>query len=385
MKTLKLAFYLTALAIIPPILVWVPFIGRMESVIGVPIPPGGMQTIAANFDGPLYIVIAKSLYNLSYIGNNFSFPLPLEYYAAHFPFYPLIIRSIGAVIGYPWGMLLATLAGSMLSMYYFYLFISRYTSKNNALWLCAVFAVFPARWLIVKSVGSPEPIFVGAILASMYHFNKKEYWLAGIWGVAAQLTKSPAILLFVAYGATLVLARIRELATNHNAVKWVKSLEYKAYPIFLIPSSLLVLFYVYKVQFNDFFAYFNSGDNIHLFFPPFQIFNYSQSWVNTHWLEEVIFIYVLGIIGVLKLVKSKETALAWFTGIFFTSVLFVSHRDILRYSLPVLPFLFVSYKNILVSKEFKIAMLVIIVPIFLYTLAFISNNAMPISDWEPLL
>lgn len=385
MKTLKLALYLTAIAIVPVIAIWIPFLTRMESVIGVPIPSGGMQTVASNFDGPLYIIIAKSLYNLEYIRQNFSFPLPLEYYAAHFPLYPLIIRFFAIPIGYPWGMLMATLFGSLISVYYFYLFIRKHTNHQNAMWLTTLFAVLPARWLIVRSVGSPEPIFLGAILASIYHFNKKEYWLAGIWGALAQLTKSPGILLFLAYGGALCISKLQELVTNHDAVKWVKSLEYKAYPVLLIPLSLLGLFYVYKIQFDDFFAYFNSGDNIHLFFPPFQIFDYSQPWVNTHWLEEVLFVYIIGILGVIKLIKMKETTLAWFTGIFFTTVFFVSHRDLMRYSLPILPFLYVAFSNLLTSKEFKIVMIVLIIPIYMFSLAFISNNTMPISDWAPFL
>ena len=153
--------------------------------------------------------------------------------------------------------------------------------------------------------------------------------------------------------------RLHELATNHNAVKWVKSLEYKAYPVFLIPASLIGVFFLFRDKFGDFFAYFHSGDNIHLFFPPFQIFNYSQPWVNTHWLEEIIFIYIVGALGLLYLIKKKEITLSWFVGIFFTLLLFVSHRDLMRYGLPIMPFLFVAFSDLLTSKEFKIIMAII--------------------------
>ena len=208
MKTLKLALYLTALTVIPVVAIWLPFLTRAKSVIGVPIPAGGMQTVAANYDGPLYIAVAKSFYNLNYIRDNFSFPIPLEYYAAHFPMYPVLIRLFSFPIGYPWGMLLATLLSSLLCITYFYFFIKKYVNEKDAIWLIAVFAILPARWLIVRAVGSPEPLFVGAILASIYHFDKKQYWLAGFWGAIAQLTKSPGILLFAAYGGTLLLSKI---------------------------------------------------------------------------------------------------------------------------------------------------------------------------------
>jgi len=385
MKNVRIFALLSFLAVGPVLLVWLPFLLRFKDVLGVPIPSGGMQVVAANYDGPLYIAIAKSLYSLEYIAANFSFPLPLEYYAAHFPMYPLLVRLLALPVGYPWGMLAGSLVGSIISIHYFYFLAREHVSENKALWLSLVFAVFPGRWLIVRSVGSPEPLFIGAILGSIYHFGKKQYWLAAFWGVLAQLTKSPGILLFVAYVSALTLPRLKDLATNHNFVKWVKTLEYKAYPILLIPLSLLALFYFYSIKFNDFFAYFNSGDNIHLFFPPFQIFNYSQPWVNTYWLEEIVFIYLLGLVGLVRLIRKKLTTFAWFTGIFIFVVFFISHRDVMRYALPVVPFILLAFSKELTSKEFKIILVVLIVPIYLFALSFISNNVMSISDWGPLL
>lgn len=136
---------------------------------------------------------------------------------------------------------------------------------------------------------------------------------------------------------------------------------------------------------GDFWAYFRSGDNIHLFFPPFQIFNYSAPWVGTFWLEEIIFIYLFGILGLIKLIKQKAGILVWYVGIFFVSTLFVSHRDLMRYSLPLVPFLFVAFNEAITKKEFKIAFVFIVIPIYLFSLAYISQNVMPISNWSPFL
>ncbi len=384
MKNLSVLAYLVLLGVLPTVLLWLPFLLGFESFLGIPIPEGGMQNVAANYDGPLYIVIAKTFYHLPSIAANYSFPLPLEYYAAHFPLYPLTIRLFALPLGFPWGMLFATLFGSVLSSAYFYLLAKKFTNAKIALWLSLVFAVFPARWLIVKAVGSPEPLFVGLIMASIYHFNKKQYWLAGIFGALAQLTKSPAILLFVAYFCAIVMPKLKDLATK-SVPAWISGLSYRAYPIFLIPISLLGLFYFYKIQFGDFLAYFNSGDNIHLFFPPFQIFNYSQPWVNTHWLEEIIFIYIFALLGLMALVKQKQVVLAWFVGIFTVTIFFVSHRDLMRYSLPIMPYILLAFWRELSTKEFKIILAIIVVPVVLFSLAFISNNVMPIADWGPFL
>ena len=288
-------------------------------------------------------------------------------------------------MGYPYAMLLITLLSSTLAIYFFQKLIADYVDKKHLLWITAVFALFPARWLIVRSVGSAEPLFLAAVIASLFYFKKEKFILASVWGAVATLTKSPGILLFIAYASFLFLPKLKKAASTSFS-KWLTASDKKnLFAIILIPLALLIVFIVYKVQFNDFFVYFRSGDNIHLFFPPFQIFNYSQPWVGTFWLEEILFVYLFGILGLLKLIKIGEHELAWFVGIFFLSIIFVSHRDVIRYALPIVPFLFVAFADTITKKEFKIAMAVLVIPIYLFSLSYISQNVMPVSDWAPLL
>jgi len=384
-KRLKAILPILALTLIPTFLIWIPFILRLKSFWTIPLSQSGMGTIVANYDGPLYLVIAKSFYNMDFIQANYSFPLPVEYYAAHFPLLPLLIRIFSFVAGYPYSMLFVTLASSFLAIYFFNIFIKEFVEEKSALLATFAFSIFPARWLITRSVGSAEPLFIAGTLASVYYFRRKKYWKAGIWGAVAALTKPPGILLFVAYAFAIATRQMKKLFTG-TFKKWVGSLRFnKVYPILLIPLSLIVVFVIYSFTFNDFFAYFKSGDNIHLFFPPFQIFNYSQPWVGTFWLEEVLFVYVFILLGLIKLIQRKETTLAWFVGIFFLSIIFISHRDIVRYALPILPFLYAAYAETLTKNEFKILIIFLIIPIYLFSLAYISQNVMPISNWAPLL
>jgi len=363
LKVRKLAAII-ALSLIPTFLVWFPFFARLKEFWNIPLPQNGMATIVANYDGPLYLVAAKTFYNKEAIKANYQFPLSTEYYTAHFPLFPALIRVGSIVANYPYAMLAVTLASSFLALYFFY-------KLTGSLFLTFIFSIFPARWLIVRSVGSADPLFVTGILASLYFFRSKKYLWAGIWGAIAQFTKSPGILLFISYLAYFIFSK------NYNFKKYL--------PILLIPLSLLLVFTIYYFTTGDFFAYFKSGDNIHLFFPPFQIFNYSAPWVGTFWIEEAIFIYLLGALGIYKLFQKKEFEYAIFSAIFFLSTLFVSHRDLIRYSLPIVPFLLLAYSETLIKKEFKIALAVIIIPIYLFSLAFISQNVMPISNWSPFL
>ncbi len=369
------------------IILWLPFALRLPEIWGIPLKRDGMATVVSNFDGPYYIVAAKTLYNPEKIAQNFSFPLPPIYYTAHYPLFPLLIRGVATVLPfltYPYAMMMVTCISSILASFVFYLLLRQIGLEKDALWLSILFLVLPARYLITRSVGSPEPLFILTILTSIYFFNKKSYWLAALFGAMAQLTKPPGILLFFSYIIAIAVPTFGQLA-HVSFSKWIKRLPWQIYPISLIPLSLVGLWYWYGKQYGSFFAYFNSGDNIHLMFPPFQIFNPGQTWVGTFWLEEVVWIYLFGALTVLYLIRQKFALLASFAGLFFLSLLFVSHRDLARYSLPLVPFAFIAFSKVIAARDFRWIMLLLIIPIYLFAIVFIQNNTTPIPDWTPLL
>ena len=160
-------------SLIPTFLIWLPFFLRLENFWTIPLPKGGMATIVANYDGPLFLAISKTFYNVSLIKQNYSFDLPMEYYASHFPFFPFLIRTFSLALGFPYAMLSVTLISSILALYFFNKLARVFVDKSSANWLTFVFAVLPARWLIVRSVGSAEPLFIAAVIASIYYFRKK--------------------------------------------------------------------------------------------------------------------------------------------------------------------------------------------------------------------
>lgn len=382
----KIKNFLTILAIsfLPTLLIWILFFLRIKNFWTIPLPQDGMGVIVSNYDGPLYIVIAKSLYNSALI-KTFPITLPVEYYAAHFPLFPILIRIFSYLFGFPYSMLFVTVVSSVFALFFFNKIAQTFVNKKEAMWLTVVFSLLPARWLIVKSVGSAEPLFLATTLASIFYFNKKNYLLAGLFGALAQLTKSPGIILFIAYFLYITIPNIKEMATTKFS-SWVSKINLKKkLPIFLIPISLLIVFILYSFTFKDFFAYFHSGNNIHIFFPPFTIFNYSAPWVGTFWLEEVIFVYLFGALALSNLIKNDKSIITWYFAIFFFSTLFISHRDIIRYSLPIVPFIIIAFKETLLKKEFRYILAFLVIPIFLFSLAYISQNVTPIGNWAPFL
>jgi len=201
----------------------------------------GLDIVRRNFDGPYYAVVAKSWYNHDLISSTFSFPLPLEYYPAHFPLYPFLMSLFGK-IGYLNGGLIINLAASVaaaLTLYY----IALKQKWGHPLYISLASLFFWPRMWAVRSIASPETLLTLFIVSSLYFFETKRYWLAGLTGALAVLTKSPGILLFPAF----IMA---------------SKFDRKIWPTLLIPLSLILLFTFFRFQTGDFWAYFHTGDNI---------------------------------------------------------------------------------------------------------------------------
>lgn len=343
----------------------------------------GFNTIYRNFDGVNYIVIAKSLYQEEII-KSLPQDLPYNYFAAHFPFYSILILIFSPLLGFLKSMLFVSLISTAGAAIAFYYLVRDFKFTNQPLWLSLVFLVLPARWLIVHSVGSAEPTFIFFTIMAIYYFlkfeEKRNYLditLAGLFGLLAQWTRPPGILLFAAFGIYILWK-----AYNRNFAKFIGQVfefSFQRFPLVLIPAGLLSIFFLYQATYNDFFAYFHSGDNIHLVFPPFQVFNINQFWVGDIWLEDVVYTYLLGLLAGVMLLKTERLRLLGIYVLTYVGAsMFVAHRDISRYILPVFPFALIAFEKVLTSKEFKIVFGIIILGIYLYAQNFLLQNTAPI-------
>ncbi|KKQ60229.1 hypothetical protein A3B42_01790 [Candidatus Daviesbacteria bacterium RIFCSPLOWO2_01_FULL_38_10] len=360
---------LTIITVTFTFLLWLPHILAIPNFWGLSFKEG-FNTIYRNFDGLEYIVIAKTFYNPEAIAN-LHLTQPADYFASHFPGYPLLISLFAPFLGYLKSMLFVSLLFTVLSAWAFYFLVKDFKLSAHPLTLSLIFLILPARWVIVHSIGSPEPAFIFFIILSIYFFLKNKIWAVAVFAAAAQLIRPPGILLGIALGLYILWQGYRK-----KSVKYILSF----YPLIFIPLTLLGIFYWYSITYQDFFAYFHSGDNIHLTFPPFQVFNKHQFWVGDIWLEDVVYIFMLGFLGGMFLIKQKLYSLAFFVLTYLTASIFVAHRDISRYLLPIAPFVIIAFEKILVSKEFKIVLAILALTIYLYSQNYIINNVAPVPD-----
>src|SRR3989344_6058223 len=81
---------------------------------------------------------------------------------------------------------------------FFYYFLKHFKLTDHPLTLTIILLFLP-RFFVLRSVGAPESLFLLLILLSVFFFEKKQYFYAGVLGGFAAMTKVPGILLFVAY------------------------------------------------------------------------------------------------------------------------------------------------------------------------------------------
>jgi len=365
-------FALAALTIIFSVIFWFIFYFNIPGKIG--FNNVSLETVFFNYDGPNYMVISKCGYNKNCIGPNFSLPQQLEYYPAHLPGYPILINFISNFVSTPKAMLLVTLFGSIFLTLILFEFLKLFIKEKIAYWLSILFLFFPARLFVLRQIGAPETWFLASIIASIFYFKKGKYLVAALFAALAQTLKTPGILLFASYG----IMAIYELIKNKNFITVFK----KYFWFILTPITIFTIFSLYRLQTGDFFAYFNSGDNFHLNQLPYLVFISTKSWINTIWLEDIIYIYLIAIYGVYLLFKKyKFDIITVFPAVFTLATLFVAHRDISRYIAPVYPFLLLAFAKFLNKKSLKIIFIILIPAILLYAINFVAGNVAPIADW----
>ncbi len=393
---------LILIVLLSSFILWLPFIIRSSHWAGLSIPNSDFQYIYGSFDGPLYIIPAKTMYDPDKIdvpgkGLIISLPLSAGYFPAHLPLYPAVIRIFGELIGYARSLIFVNLLATMLLVSLFYYSVKSLALTRKPLLLSAIFLFLP-RFLVLRSVGAPESLLMLLMLGSMFFFEKKNYLVAGILGGLSAMTKTPGVLLFIAFLLVFLeqylLSRKIFAGFLHKLTKVVEiprlqksSLGMTLFNILqlsLIPAGLILVFLFYQYRYNDFFAYFHTNANVPMPYP-FAAFNFQQKWVGSAWLEDIVLYLFIYLISVVYLWNSKYRSLFYFSLVFFSASIFIQHRDISRYMIPLWPIACIALEKFLTSKKFLIVFLILLPAIYMYAWNFIVFNVMPIGDWSPFL
>lgn len=331
---------------------------------------GGMDSIYKAWDGPSYVIAAQSLYVPSEAVKFNSIQSPeirsdFTFLPAHFPLYPLLVRSF-SFIGYYRAMLVLSLSFSLATLVAFY-FLARQLHLSHPLLLTLPMILLPPRWFIIAHTGSSEPLFFFLVLTSLLFYFRRSPWLSAISGSLALTTRPQGALLGLAYLFIALIDLYRSKALR---------LLLKRYsPYLLIPLSLLGVFWFYLRQTGDFWAFFSAISIFHHFKPAlFPTFNYGAPNIETFWQEANVIYYFLYLSAIIKLFFEKRWQLGVLGIMFYLPLLFLQHEDISRYALPLMPLAFIAFSRVVATRSFNLAALLSIPAIFLYATNFILYN-----------
>lgn len=377
------------ITVLPILAIYLPFVLKLDQLFFLPIEQPGFFNIIRNWDGPNYIVVGKTFYDTTEIPKYLINELPLEYYVAHLPLYPITILLFAPFLGWLYSGVFVNIVFGVLLNVLFYTMSKKYT--KHALFLTFLFTIFPARFYVVRTIIAPETLLVFLMLLSIWLFDMKKIWLSSIAGMLAVLTKVQAVFLFPAYAAVfaekwlapkipLLQKRVKGLATDLPFWRW----SYVS--LLLIPGGLIVLSLFYYVQVGDFFAFLSAQKGNSLYFTfPFAHFNYTNPWALTGWLEDVVFYFIAMFILAFSLARTKQRSWFYFTLFYALFLVIVPQRDITRFSMQVAPLFFLHYHEFFTSRPVRWAILICFPAIYFYTLNFLLTNQAPVSDWTPFL
>lgn len=333
--------------------------------------PGKLQYIYQNWDGPNYIHIAQTFYNPKLLSQMNIFGHDPTYYANHFPLYPVLIRLF-SFVGYFRSMIFVSLSFSLLFLLIFYQLVLELKITKKPLWLILPLIFFPSRWFIVSHVGSSEPIFLSFLTLFLLFYQRKKYWPAAISAALAQLARPQGIIICLGLFGLFVFEYFQNKINYKYFVK-------KYLPFILVPVTLISVFSLYFFQYGDFFTFFHSISHYrHLQFPPYNVFSFLHITESINiWKELYIYIYLILFASILTLFQKKLYFYAFIALAYFLPFPFLVHADISRYSLPLLPFIYIANSKFIESKIFRYSLVFILPAIFAQAFNFTLLNLSP--------
>jgi Gpi18-like mannosyltransferase len=227
---------------------------------------------------------------------------------AFFPLFPYLSRYLGYIIGSHFlaGFLISNFS-TLFAIFFMYLIALSLMDEARARRSIILLLIFPASFFL--SAYYTEGLFLLTITGSTYFFFKKNYFLSGLFGMAAMLTRSTGLILFGAFFLYLFYEILK------------KRERFSPYMLFLllIPSGLLLFMIMLKVQVGDPLAFskFQAGWGRHFVFPLFTPFIelYKVNWsfprdeVNMQkFVESITSIFFL-LIAIMMIIKRYNPVL----------------------------------------------------------------------------
>lgn len=294
-----------------------------------------MTPVYRFWDGPNYLTAARTLYAIRPDNPLLSYVYDVRFFASYLPVYPLLVRAL-AFVGYERALLLVSVLAATAAVLVFYRLARDVWRLESPAFLSLVFLFLPPRWLLYRSTGATESVYILTTLLAVWFFEKSAVGRASLAGAAAALTRISGLMIAPAFGALLLLRR------RWRAIPW----------LLLIPAGLLAYFLFCAARFGDFWAYFTPHGEKLARFVPFGFLPVLFSKGLYHQVEFHILLALVYAVGTFRL---RPYPVIFSYCLFELALhLCLSTEDWSRYFLSMAPFaLVVGFRDILDTRAFR--------------------------------
>ncbi len=217
-----------------------------------------------------------------------------------FPLWPLLLRGVGSLFG---GSLVSYyVAGLLLANIFFYLALVIFycllaVDFDAAIARNALFYLSFAPYGLYFFAGYTESLFLLLCLLVFFCLQHERWWLAGLCGFLAALTRSQGVLLVVPFMVVLV----RRFWLHREQTTWQQKLRV-CFPALLVPLGVMVFMVYLAITKHDPLA-FSTQEAVfwrrHLTIPLISIVAAFQALFHLAWLEDLFLLNFLDIASVI--------------------------------------------------------------------------------------
>jgi hypothetical protein len=294
-----------------------------------------MTTVYRFWDGPNYLTIARTLYDVRPDNPLLAYVHEPRYFLVHLPVYPLLVRTL-SIVGYQQALLLVSVLATCAATILFYRLCRDVWKVASPGFLTLVFLFLPPRWLLYRSTGSTEAVYMAFTLAAIFFFERSKVGRASAAGVLATLTRISGLMIAPAFAVVLWRRR------RFKELTWLA----------LIPAALAVYFFFCAARTGNFFEYFSQHGEKMAAFRPFGFLPELFRKGLYHQAEFHILLALVYAVGTSRL--RPFPTIFWYCVFELGLHVFISTEDWSRYFLAMAPFaLVVGFRDVIDTKAFR--------------------------------
>lgn len=207
---------------------------------------GSFQYIWTKWDTPHYLDIA---------GNGYTATGEQRYLIVFYPLYPILVRLVNHIVGnYFYAGIVVSNFSLIVACFYLYKLTRLDYDKNIAKDTIGFLLIFPMSFFF--GIVYTESLFIALTIMAFYYMRRRSWFLTGLCGMLASMTRNFGVLLLIPAGieylrASRLLVRIR----GKRFIRALKHFFTNGIYILLIPVGILYYLYINKMVTGDWFTF----------------------------------------------------------------------------------------------------------------------------------